>query len=130
MINVVNKDGFVIDHKLFYGYQEPNKKYINLAQTMGADMRYDKLDYQLVDYPGEYDIQDIGIECFLGADQKLNYIITLPSKRIGIIQSSDVLDLDEVGNVTFWLYTDDKIANKIDQLELEWEKQKLEITVA
>lgn len=127
MINVVNKDGFVIDHKLFYGYQAPNKKYINLAQTMGDDMRYDKLDYQLIDYPGEYDIQGIGIQCFLGADQKLNYVIDLPSKRIGLIQSLDVLDLDEVGNVSFRLYTDDRIANKIDQLELEGEKQKLEI---
>jgi hypothetical protein len=35
------------------------------------------------------------------------------------------LDLDEVGAVNFRLYQDDKIANKIDQLELEWEKQKL-----
>ena len=90
-------------------------------------MRYEKLDYQLIDYPGEYDIDGIGIQCFLGADQKLNYVIDLPSKRIGIIQSADVLDLDEVGNVNFRLYTEDKIANKIDQLELEGEKQKLEI---
>lgn len=127
MINVVNKDWFIIDHKLFYGYNEPNPKYINLAQTIGDDMRYEKCDYSLVDYPGEYDIQDIGIQCFLGADQKLNYIINLPSKRIWIIQSLDVLDLDEVGNVNFWLYTDDKVASKIDQLELEGEKQKLEI---
>lgn len=127
MINVVHKDWFVIDHKLFYGYGEPNKKYINLAQTMGADMRYEKLDYNLVDYPGEYDIGGIGIQCFLGADQKLNYIIELPSKRVGIIQSPDVLELDEVGNVNFRLYTEDKIANKIDQLELEGEKQKLEV---
>ncbi len=38
-----------------------------------------------------------------------------------------VLDLDEVGDVKVWLYQDDKIANKIDQLELEGEKQKLEM---
>jgi hypothetical protein len=82
MINVANKDGFIIDHKLFYGYDKPNAKYINLAQTMGDDMRYDKLEYSLIDYPGEYDINDIGIQCFLGADQKLNYIVNLPSKRI------------------------------------------------
>ena len=67
----------------------------------------------------EYDIQDIGIECFLGANNKLNYIIHLENKNIGIIQSPDVLDLDEVGEVNFRLYQDDKIANKIDQLELE-----------
>jgi hypothetical protein len=82
-------------------------------------MRYEKLEYALVDYPGEYDIQGIGIECFLGANNKLNYVIHLENKTVGIIQSPDVLELDEVGEVNFRLYQDDKIANKIDQLELE-----------
>ncbi|MEI7563303.1 MAG: hypothetical protein WCJ39_06725 [bacterium] len=39
----------------------------------------------------------------------------------------DVLDLDEFGFVRHWLYTDDNIANKLEQLELEGEKQKLEV---
>ena len=77
------------------------------------------------DVINEYDIQDIGIECFLGANNKLNYLLTLGNKKIWIIQSADVLDLDEVGEVNSRLYQDDKIANKIDQLELEGEKQKL-----
>lgn len=127
MINVVNQNGFIIEKKFFYGYQEPNPKYINLAQTIGEDMRYEKVSYQLVDYPGEYDIHGYTIQCFMGADKKLNYIIDLSDKRIGIIQSLDVLNLDEVGNVNFRLYTDDKILNKIDQMELEWERQKLEL---
>jgi hypothetical protein len=93
----------------------------------GIDMRYEKLEYALVDYPGEYDIQWIGIECFLGVNNKLNYVLTINDKKIGIIQSPDVLDLDEVGEVKIRLYQDDTIANKIDQLELEWEKQKLEL---
>jgi hypothetical protein len=67
---------------LYYGYQEPNPKYINLAQVMGDDMRYDKVPYQLVDYPGEYDIQGITIQCFLGADKKLNYVIDIHGKKI------------------------------------------------
>jgi len=35
------------------------------------------------------------------------------------------LDLDTLVDVKFRLYQDDKIANKIDQLELEGQKQKL-----
>ena len=125
MVNVKCKNGFLIEHKLLFGFETPDSKYINLALEPGGDMRYEKLTYALIDYPGEYDIQDIGIECFLGANNKLNYVIALNNKKIGIIQSPDVLDLDEVGEVNFRLYQDDKIANKIDQLELEWEKQKL-----
>lgn len=54
-------------------------------------------------------------------------MLTIADKKIGIIQSPDVLDLDEVGDVRVRLYQDDKLANKMDQLELEGEKQKLEI---
>ena len=127
MVNVKFKNGFLIENKLLFGFETTDPKHINLALEPGDDMRYDKLEYALVDYPGEYDIQWIGIECFLGANNKLNYVLTLNDKKIGIIQSPDVLDLDEVGEVSFRLYQDDKIANKIDQLELEGEKQKLEI---
>ncbi len=128
MVNVKFKNGFLIEHKLLFGFEKPDPKYINLALEPGSDMRYEKLDYTLVDYPGEYDIQDVSIECFLGANNKLNYILTINGKKIGIIQSPDVLEMDEVGEVNFRLYQDDKIAKKIDQLELEWEKQKLEMT--
>lgn len=128
MVKVTCKNGFLIENKLLFGFETTDPKYINLALEPGDDMRYDKLEYALVDYPGEYDIQWIGIECFLGANNKLNYVLAVNDKKIGIIQSPDVLDLDEVGEVKVWLYQDDKIANKIDQLELEGEKQKLEMS--
>jgi len=125
MVKVTFKNGFLIENKLLFWFETPNSKYINLALEPGDDMRYETLEYVLVDYPGEYDIQGFIINCFLGKNNKLNYILTINNKKIGIIQSVDVLDLNEVGEVGFRLYQDDKIANKIDQLELEWEKQKL-----
>ncbi len=125
MVNVKFQNWFLIEHKLLFGFETPDTKYINLALEPGGDMRYEKLDYALIDYPGEYDIQWVSIECFLGANNKLNYILAIEGKKIGIIQSPDVLDLDEVGEVSYRLYQDDKIASKIDQLELEWQKQKL-----
>ncbi|MEI6672783.1 MAG: hypothetical protein WCL02_05670 [bacterium] len=119
MVKVVCKNGFLIENKLLFGFETTDPKYINLALEPGGDMRYEKLDYALVDYPGEYDIQGIGIECFLGTNNKLNYIIMINDKKIGIIQSADVLDIDQVSDVKVRLYQDDKVANKIDQLELE-----------
>lgn len=130
MVNVKFKNGFLIENKLLFGFENPDSKYINLALEPGNDMRYEQLNYALVDYPGEYDIQWFMIECFLGKNNKLNYVLTINKKKIGIIQSVEVLDLNEVGDVSFWLYQDEKIANKIDQLELEWEKQKLVVEQA
>lgn len=126
MIAVSYQDGFIIEKTLCYGFEKMHKDYINLATTLGEDMRYDKLEYSLIDYPGEYDVQGIMIQSFLWSDQKLNYIVDLHGEKVAIVQSLDVLDLDEFGFVKHWLYTDDIIANKLDQLELEWEKQKLE----
>lgn len=128
MVNVKFKNGFLIEGICLFGFEDPDTRHINLALEPGTDMRYEKLDYALVDYPGEYDIQWVGIECFLWENNKLNYVLTINDKRIGIIQSADVLDLDEVADVRVRLYQDDRIANKMDQLEFEGEKQKLEIS--
>jgi hypothetical protein len=57
MVNVKFKHGFLIENKLLFGFEEADSKYINLALEPGIDMRYEKLEYALVDYPGEYDIQ-------------------------------------------------------------------------
>ncbi len=119
MVRVQYNQGFIIEGKLFFGFETPNSTYINLASEPGDDMRYETLEYHLVDYPGEYDINGIGIKCFLGTNNKLNYVITMDTTKIGIIQSLDVLDLDEMGEVQYRLYQDDVIAQKIDQLELE-----------
>jgi hypothetical protein len=65
MVNVKIKNGFLIEGKLLFGFENPDPKYINLASEPGEDMRYEKLTYDLIDYPGEYDVKDIGIDCYL-----------------------------------------------------------------
>jgi len=122
---IQNENWFPIAGKFLFAASTPDKSLINLTAVIGTDTRYQKLDYQLVDYPGEYDIQGIGIKCFLGKGDKLNYVIDLDKKRIWIFQSPEVLENDEVGVISERLYTDDRVAKKIDQLELEGEKKKL-----
>ena len=122
---IQNDKWFPIAGKFLFAALTPDKKLINLSAVLGTDTRYQKLDYQLVDYPGEYDIQGISIKCFLGKGDKLNYVIDLDKKRIWIFQSPEVLENDEVGVITERLYTDDRVAKKIDQLELEGEQKKL-----
>lgn len=117
---------FLIEKKYIYGSDTAQKAYINLALKIWEDMRYRKLDCELIDYPGEYDIQWITINSYLGRGDMLSYIISYDWRKIWIIWSEDVLNLDEVTSVDTRYYTDDKISNMIDQLELEWEKIKLE----
>lgn len=117
---------FLIEKKYLYGSDNAQKPYINLALKIWEDMRYHKSDSELVDYPGEYDIQWITITAYLGRGDMLSYIISYDWRKIWIIWSEDVLNLDEVTSVDTRYYTDDKISNMVDQLELEGEKIKLE----
>ena len=117
----------MIENKFVFGNEASDPAYINLATHIGADMRYKKPDAELIDFPGEYDIQGITIQCFLGSQDKLNYLINYQGENFAIIQSPDVLENNtDLATTQTWFYTADNVAEKIDQLELEGEKTKLE----
>lgn len=117
--------GFQIEKSLFFGYAYAHNGLINLASEMGADMRYNEGEICIVDYPGEYDIRDWTIKAFVGQNAKLNYLIQGNGKKFWIIQSSDVLELEEVDGMDTWLYLGESIEKKLDQLELEGERINL-----
>lgn len=117
--------GFQIGKSLFFGYAYAHNGLINLASEMGADMRYNEGEICIVDYPGEYDIRGRTIKAFVGQNAKLNYLIQGNGKKFWIIQSSDVLELEEVDGMDTWLYLGESIEKKLDQLELEGERINL-----
>ena len=117
--------GFQIEKSLFFGYAYAHNGLINLASEIGADMRYNEDEICIVDYPGEYDIRGWTIKAFVGQNAKLNYLIQGNGKKFWIIQSSDVLELEEVDGMDTWLYLGESIEKKLDQLELEGERINL-----
>ena len=118
--------GYQIEKALFFGYTYVHNGLINLASEMGTDMRYHEGEITVVDYPGEYDIKGRTIKAFVGQNQKLNYLIQGNNKKFWIIQSPDVLELEEVDGMDSWLFLWESIEKKLDQLELEGEKINLE----
>lgn len=117
--------GFQIEKSLFFGYAYAHNGLINLASEIGADMRYNEGEICIVDYPGEYDIRGWTIKAFVGQNAKLNYLIQGNGKKFWIIQSSDVLELEEVDGMDTWLSLGESIEKKLDQLELEGERINL-----
>ena len=114
--------GYQIEKSLFFGYAYVHNALINLASQVGEDMRYHEGEIIIVDYPGEYDIKGCTIKAFVGQNQKLNYLIQGNNKKFWIIQSPDVLELEEVDRMDTWLYLWEAIEKKLDQLELEGER--------
>ena len=124
-ITTVN-DWFLLNNKFLFGASENSDKYINLTKAIWDDMRYKKLEYVLIDYPGEYDVEGNSIRCFVGVNSLLNYLISFDGKRIALIQSPDALENNaEFAVAQEWLYTDDAVLAKLEQLEVEGEKIKL-----
>lgn len=130
MVNIkLESDWFLLENKVLFGPTEHNPKYINLSLDMWEDVVNQKLDYAFVNFPGEYDIDWIAIKVYSWKDKKLNYLVTLNQKKYWFIQSPKILEEDEVSDMDYRLYTDEKVENKIDQLELEWKKLKLDHNV-
>jgi hypothetical protein len=117
---------FQIENELFFWYTFTHNSLINLASEIGQDMRYNEWDATIIDYPWEYDVKGRAIKVLRWMNWKLNYLIQKWNKKIWIIQSADVLELQEVDWMDTWLYIWEAIEKKFDQLEIEWEKINLE----
>jgi hypothetical protein len=126
MVNIKLESGwFLIENKVLFWSSIPNMEYINLALEIWEDIVHETSPYSIVEYPGEYDIDWVVIRVFWSKDWKLNYIVNINDKKIGVIQSPKILEEDEVSGMYARLYLDDAVEKKIDQLELEWKKFKL-----
>jgi len=128
MVNIKLESGwFLLENKVLFWPNVPNDQYINLALEAGEDITNQKLPYSMVEFPGEYDINGVLIKALIWKDGKLNYLLNLKNKKIAIIQNPKILEEDEVGSMDYWLYLDENVERKIDQLELEWKTIKLSL---
>jgi len=122
----IAKDGwFLIEKKVLFGAPELNSDYINLGMQEGDAMLYDKSLHILIDYPGEYDIQDMFIKAFVDKVGKLNYIVSEWNNSFAIVQSPRALDEEEVSEAATIYYTDDTVEKMLDKLEIESHREKL-----
>lgn len=122
----LTNEWFLIENKVLFGFTAPNEKYLNLAYEAWEDVITKQTECPIVEYPWEYDIKWMMVECFSGKENKLNYVIIMGDKKISIIQSPEILEDKEIGDMDYRLYMDDVIAKKINQLELEGNQIKLD----
>ncbi len=112
----------LIENKVLFWAEEIDKKYINLLKEEWEDMIYDNLDYYQIEFPWEYNIEDIDIKCFSSKKWLLDFVLNIKWKKIAILQTKSLLKNSEIWKIEYRLYTDPKLEQKIEQIELEWEK--------
>ena len=116
---------FLIEKKVLFWATQPHPDYVNLALEVWEDVVTERLPHAIIEYPGEYDIMWVWAKVFLWKDNKLNYLLNINWKKMGIIQTPKILEEDEVTWMDWWLYLDDAVEKRLDQLEMVGKKLKL-----
>ena len=119
---------FLIEKKVLFWATQSHPDYVNLALEVWEDVVTERLPHAIIEYPWEYDIMWIWAKVFLWKDNKLNYLLNIDWKKIGIIQTPKILEEDEVTGMDWWLYLDDTVEKRLDQLEMVGKKLKLVVS--
>lgn len=121
-----HNDGYLLEGKFYICFSEPHKSHINLMTKIGTDMHYttekDKAMPFVIDYPGEYDKDNVMIKVVEDKGGALNYLLKYNNQAVAFVQSAQALDDEDFTTARYWLYVDPFIAKTIDKMELEGEK--------
>jgi|GEM_PF-3324380 len=119
-------DGYLLEGKFYICFAKPHKSHINLMATKGEPMRYQDADAEvstfIIDYPGEYDKDEVSIKVAEDQGGALNYLLKYNNQIVAFVQSASALDDEDFTNAKYRLYVDPFIAKTIDKMELEGEK--------
>lgn len=115
----------LIENKFLFNPIEIEVWIINLMPTIWEEMAYDRGNLLSIDFPGEYDISGAYIKVFAWNWNKLNFLISYEWTTFAVIQSPEVLELDEVCDMNTWIFPDESVSKKLDQLEMEWDRINL-----
>ena len=113
----------LIENKFLFSPTEIEIWIINLMPIIWEEMAYDRGNLLSIDFPWEYDINWAFIKVFVWNWGKLNYLLTYEWTSFAIIQSPEVLELDEVCDMNTRIFLDESVSKKLDQLEMEWKIQ-------
>ena len=115
----------LIENKFLFNPSEIEVWIINLLPTIWEEMAYDRWNLLSIDFPWEYDIWWAFIKVFSWNWNKLNFLVSYEWITFAIIQSPEVLELDEVCDMATWIFKDESVAKTLDQLEMEWNRINL-----
>lgn len=121
-----HNDGYLMEGLMYICFSTPDKKYVNLMTTQGEDMVYtgekDTDKTFIIDYPGEYEKDNVTIKVVADKGGALNYLLKYNNQIVAFVQSASALDDEDFTAAKYWLYADPFIAKTIDKMELEGEK--------
>ncbi len=119
------EDAYMLENVFIFGNEVSDNTYILLKPQSNIDDILAEMKKNTIDFPWEYDITNHYIRAILGKNNEMNYFIKTKNKSFAIVQTPKVLEHEDMFNVQHWIYTNEKVLQKSEQLELEGEKINL-----
>lgn len=90
---------------------------LKLARKIWPDMHYQSQGMKLVDYPGEYELNDYTIEVISDSEWTLNYMIATGEDHIWYVQNCKLVTNRIFADVTNWICDRDDVIVAIGKLD-------------
>jgi len=98
-----------------------------LLSWKGADMVYQS-SHSVIDYPGEYDVQDIAVKGWADKNGTMNYIVGLGKQHVVIVQSKSFLTKEDMPeSVDTRIFADTKLVKLWESMEYEGKYMDLSV---
>lgn len=118
---------YKIDDIVCYKTTNIHEWMIHLAWQRGEDMVYETTDAMVVNYPWEFEKNDLTVTAVETHEGMMHYVVYLENNtRIGIVQHSKALSHDAMTDCEYRLITDPKIWEKLTRMEYEGKQIVLE----
>lgn len=120
---------FIVNKKIYLSENWLDSKYINLHLSLKKDIMYWNNEFNIINFPWEYEIMGTLINCFDSKDGLLNYMIEEWNDKFIFIQDYNILKELTIEWTSFICYkweNSKEIENSLDVLEYIWKKINLD----
>lgn len=121
MINIEQTEqGVIVNNKFCFTHStEKQSDYFTLVLTCGEDVVYGIPQKEFINYPGEYQQDNMTIYCILSSDTTLNYIIKSVNTVFALVQDAKAVSADVFEDVTDVIALGDNVSNQLQKLDLQ-----------
>lgn len=121
MISREKTDIWIKVNDVFFFSDSGNQEgeYITCSLNCGEDVLYGDIKTHYIDYPGEYQQDDVTIFCIMSKDNKLNYVIKWLDLNFALVQDAKAVSANAFEDVTDVIAIGEWVSLQLQKLDLE-----------
>lgn len=121
MISREKTDAWIKVNDIFFFSDSAKQEweYITCSLSCWKDVLYGDIKTHYIDYPGEYQQDDVTIFCIMSKDNKLNYVIKWLDLNFALVQDAKAVSANAFEDVTDVIAIGEWVSLQLQKLDLE-----------